>query len=267
MDKIRCRLCEKEYEDKEMSDEHYPAHSVGNDDIVQLNIVKLFDVMMGENSDFKRYITQEQEKGMPLKESLDSFFDNELAESIYPKGRTARTLCQNCNRFLGKYDEAYLKFYDVDGDPKKVKGFQYKTKLQIIKAIFAKFLSIPEAKDKKFDFIDFIRNPEETEYRGKWSLYFVKRDASTDLMGLSDIPTGKIDWDLDGKKIVYELSDDKFIFNLLNFEKHDQFVMNNIFDILSSYKLVEGCHDATGGYHGQLALTRLFKGMGNNPEE
>ena len=51
MDKIRCRLCEKEYEDKEMSDEHYPAHSVGNDDIVQLNIVKLFDVMMGENSD------------------------------------------------------------------------------------------------------------------------------------------------------------------------------------------------------------------------
>ena len=37
MDKIRCRLCEKEYEDKEMSDEHYPAHSVGNDDIVQLN--------------------------------------------------------------------------------------------------------------------------------------------------------------------------------------------------------------------------------------
>ena len=106
-----------------------------------------------------------------------------MAESIYPKGRTARTLCQNCNRFLGKYDEAYLKFYDVDGDPKKVKGFQYKTKLQIIKAIFAKFLSIPEAKDEKFDFIDFIRNPEETEYRGKWSLYFVKRDASTDLMG------------------------------------------------------------------------------------
>ena len=70
---------------------------------------------------------------------MDSFFDNELAESIYPRGRTARTLCQKCNRFLGKYDEAYLKFYDMDGDPKRAKGFQQKTKIQIIKAIYVKF--------------------------------------------------------------------------------------------------------------------------------
>ena len=77
-------------------------------------------------------------------------------------------------------------------------------------------------------------------------------------MCLSDIQTGKIDWDLDGKKIVYELSDDKFIFNLLNFQKHDEFIMNNIFDILGTYTLIEGCHDASGGYHGQMALARVF---------
>lgn len=262
MDRICCRLCEKYFEDKEMSDEHYPARSVGNDDIVQLDIVKLFDTMMGENIDFKRFFAKEQQKGKTLKESFEFFFDSELAESIYPRGRTARTLCQKCNRFLGRYDEAYLKFYDVGGNPKSVKGFQQKTKIQIIKAIYAKFLSIPEAIDENFDFLDFLRDPEATEYHGKWSLFFVKRDFSTDLMGLSDIQTGKIDWDLDGKKIVYELSDDKFIFNLLNFQKHDEFIMNNIFDILGTYTLIEGCHDASGGYHGQMALTRVFSHTG-----
>ena len=33
--KITYVSLQKEYEDKEMSDEHYPAHSVGNDDIVR----------------------------------------------------------------------------------------------------------------------------------------------------------------------------------------------------------------------------------------
>ena len=90
----------------------------------------------------------------------------------------------------------------------------------------------------------------------------MKRDVSTDLMGLSDIQTRKTDWNHDGKKIVYELSDDKFIFNLLNFQKQDEFIMNNIFDILGTHTLIEGCHDVSGGYHEQLALARVFSCIG-----
>lgn len=42
-----------------MSDEHYPTHSVGNNDIMQLDIVKLFDTMLGENENFTRFIANE----------------------------------------------------------------------------------------------------------------------------------------------------------------------------------------------------------------
>ena len=78
---------------------------------------------------------------------------------------------------------------------------------------------------------------------------------STDIMGLKDIGTGKITFD---EGVVYELSDDKFIFNLLNFPKHPCFNMTNIFDILDKrYKLIEEVGE-DGGYHGQLMMTRLF---------
>lgn len=179
---------------------------------------------------------------------------------MYPKGRTARTLCRKCNTFLGKYDEAYKKFFDEDGNPKKIKGFQHQTKLKIIKAIFAKFLSIPETQqEKNFDFLDFLRNEDVNSYTGKWKLYFIKRDLSTDLLGLADIGTGKIDWDMDGKRIVYELSDEKFIFTLLNFEKHEAFKMNSIFDIMKeNYKLVVGVDDS-GGYHGNILLSKFMR--------
>lgn len=62
----------------------------------------------------------------------------------------------------------------------------------------------------------------ETKYSGKWKLYFIKRDFSTDLLGLNDIGTGKATFD---EGIVYELSDDRFIFNLMNFEKHSCFML------------------------------------------
>ena len=39
----RCRLCGKEYPYSEMSEEHYPAKSVGNDDVIAFDIVKLFE--------------------------------------------------------------------------------------------------------------------------------------------------------------------------------------------------------------------------------
>lgn len=70
------------------------------------------------------------------------------------------------------------------------------------------------------------------------------------MIGLSDISTGKIDWNEDGKMIVLELSDDKFIFNLCNFDKSPEFEMNNIFDITKkNYSLVTGIHGNTGSLH------------------
>lgn len=260
--KVQCRLCEQYFNDEDMSEEHYPAHSVGNDDIIELDLTKFMDTLMGDNPELKEAISAAIKNGEDPKECADKYFDQHLAKDLYPKGRTARTLCRKCNTFLGKYDEAYKKFYSEDGDPKKVKGFQKQTKIQIVKAIFAKFLSIPEAQDIHFDFLDFIRNPEEMEYHGAWKLYFIKRDYSTDLIGLSDIPTGKIDWNGDGKMIVFELSDDKFIFNLCNFEKSPEFEMNDIFDVMEkNYSLVTGIHGNKGSFHENFIMTRIFKRM------
>ena len=184
-----------------------------------------------------------------------NIFDTQLSTSLFPKGRTARTLCRKCNTFLGKYDEAYLRFFNLDGTPKSINGFQQHTKYQIIKAIYAKFLSIPEAAGEAFDFIDFIRDDDSTVYNGNWNIYFVKRDFSSDLLGMKDIRTGKITFD---EGVVYELSDDKFIFNLMNFPKHSCFEMTNLFDILKkNYKLVEGVGES-GGYHAQVFMSSIF---------
>ena len=75
-------------------------------------------------------------------------------------------------------------------------------------------------------------------------------------MGMMDIGTGKLEYE---EGVVYELSDEKFIYNLMNFEKHSCFEMTNIFDILNrNYQLVEGV-GSDGGYHGQILMSRLFE--------
>ena len=38
----KCKLCGLTFLDSEMSEEHYPAKSVGNDDIVAVNIADIF---------------------------------------------------------------------------------------------------------------------------------------------------------------------------------------------------------------------------------
>lgn len=96
--------------------------------------------------------------------------DSQLTTSLYPKGRTARTLCRKCNTFLGKYDKAYLRFFDLDGNPKAIKGFQRQIKYQVIKAICVKFLSLLETQNEKFDFVDFVRDENETSYNGNFIL-------------------------------------------------------------------------------------------------
>lgn len=252
-DKYRCKLCNNEYFEEKMSEEHYPARSTGNEDIVALDLVKMIDTMQSEN--MYTEVSDRLRFGETFEQITDNVFDTRLSKPLYPNGRTARTLCQKCNTFLGKYDEAYLKFFNCDGNPKTIKGFQLLTKYQIIKAIYAKFLSVPEAVDEKFDFIDFIKDDKSTNYTGTWQLYFVKRDFSSDLLGLKDIGTGKAEFK---EGVVYEMSDDKFIFNLMNFPKHSCFDMTNIFDILNkNYTVVEGV-GKDGGYHAQIMMSRLL---------
>ena len=253
-----CKLCGKSFADNEMSYEHYPAKSTGNNDIVKMDIVKMFD--MFQSGEMKKRIQEGLSAGKTLEEVSGEIFDQDLSESLYPIGRTARTLCRECNTFLGKYDEAYLKFFNAEGEPKAIKGFQRNTKIHIIKSIFGKFLSVPEAADEQFDFISFLRNENLEKYNGKWHLYFVKRDLSSDLLGFAEIETGKGQYD---KGVVYELTDDKFIFDLMDFEKHESFEMNNIFDILDKdYQLITGVGN-DGGYHAGMVMGRIFRQITN----
>lgn len=251
--KLKCKLCGKFFDDEEMSEEHYPARSVGNEDIVAFNIAKALDSLQSE--EMRERIGNKLSNGEDIEQISGDIFDKELAEPLYPRGRTARTLCRKCNTFLGKYDEAYLKFFSLDGEAKEIKGFSKNTKLHIIKSIFGKFISIPEAKNEEFDFLDFLKDELATEYFGRWKIYFVKRDFSSDIMGMKDIGTGKVEFE---EGVIYELSDDKFIYNLMNFEKHSCFEMTNLFDILKKdYILVKGV-GRDGGYHAQILMTRLF---------
>lgn len=250
----KCRLCEQLFSESEMSEEHYPAKCVGNNDIIALDFIKMMDSL--QSGKVFSEVAKGLESGKDPKDAAEKYFDDKLAKPLYPNGRTARTLCRKCNTFLGKYDEAYQKFFDADGQSRIINGFQAQTKIQIIKALYAKFLSVPEAQEEKFDFLNFVRDTSCVEYTGKWHLYFVKRDFSSDLMGLKDIGTGKLDFD---EGVVYELSDDKFIFDLMNFEKHSCFEMTDIFDIRNkNYKLIEGV-GASGGYHAQILMQCLFR--------
>lgn len=258
----RCKLCGMLFPDSEMSEEHYPARSVGNNDVVKIDIVAMLDMLMSQEK--MSNISKEIQKGRSLESIAEHVFDSNLAIPLFPKGRTSKTLCRTCNTFLGKYDEAYLKFFSFDGNPERIRGFQKQTKLQIIKSIFGKFLSVPEAMDESFDFIEFVKDTSATTYSGKWRLFFVRRTFNSDVIGLKDIGTGKSDFN---EGVVYELSDEKFIFNLMNFEKHSCFEMTNIFDILNkNYRLVDGV-SKDGGYHAQILISRLLSESNNLPIE
>ncbi|EGO2744010.1 hypothetical protein DSH65_16030 [Enterococcus faecalis] len=254
-EKKQCVLCHQYFKNSDMSEEHYPAKSTGNDDIVALDFVKMIDSMM--SGEVNKHIYDPQNKGISIEEISGDYFDNELSYSLYPKGRTTRSLCRSCNTFLGKYDEAYKKFFDNEGDPTIIKGFQILTKLKIVKAIYAKFLSVPECKGWEFDFINFLRDEKAEIYNGKWQVYCLKRDYSTDMMGLGSLETGKMDWN---EGVIFELSDEKFIFHLMNFDPHECYKSMNMMDILGkNYKLVSG-QEVQGGYHGQFMIQKMFEG-------
>lgn len=243
-----------------MSEEHYPAKSTGNDDIVALDFGKMIDSIRSGKIIEKLF--QQDNQGKTLKEVSSNFFDKELSHSLYPKGRTTRSLCRECNTFFGKYDEAYKKLYDNDGSSSIIKGYQKQTRLKISKDIFAKFLSVPECKGWKFDFVDFLNNENQAEYKGKWKLYCIKRDYSTDMLGLSHLATGELVYD---EGTIFELSDAKFIFHLMDFESHEGYTSLNMLDLLNkTYTLVNGSDLHDGGYHGQLMIQEIFNSMSEN---
>ena len=160
--KCRCKLCGALFKDSDMSEEHYPARSTGNDDIVALDIIKMFESLRSSKVHYE--IEKRLAAGEKLEDITGNILDTQLTKSLYRKGRTARTLCRKCNTFLGKYDKSYLRFFDLDGNPKAIKGFQRQTKYQIIKAIYAKFISLPETQDEEFDFLDLALSQQMVDF-------------------------------------------------------------------------------------------------------
>ena len=65
-----------------MSEEHYPARSVGNDDIVAVDLAKTIDMLL--SNEIKNKIINRVENGENLKQVSDDLFDNELATPLYP---------------------------------------------------------------------------------------------------------------------------------------------------------------------------------------
>lgn len=76
----RCLLCEKEYSYNEMSEEHYPARSTGNEDIVAFNVVKMFDSFMSKG--IIDEINKRIRSGMSYSDATEDYFDKELAIDI-----------------------------------------------------------------------------------------------------------------------------------------------------------------------------------------
>ena len=162
--KYRCVLCQSYCKYSKMSEEHYPAKSVGNFDIVNFDLIKSIEFTI--SPEINKIIQLRINKGERKDDVLSEIFDTHLATDLYPKGRTSRSLCIKCNTFLGTYDESYKKFFMIDGNPQKLKGFQEHTKLEIVKSIFGKFLSIPETKNEKFEKQKSIDNADGTGSAG-----------------------------------------------------------------------------------------------------
>ena len=84
-----------------MSEEHYPARSTGNDDIVALDIIKMFESL--RSSKVHSEIEKRLAVGEKLEDITGNILDTQLTKSLYPKGRTARTLCRKCNTFYTRH--------------------------------------------------------------------------------------------------------------------------------------------------------------------
>ena len=70
---FRCRLCGKLFNDRDMSEEHYPARNTGNNDIVELDIVKLFDTF--QSDELRSEIIQRLNNGEKFEDITGEIFD------------------------------------------------------------------------------------------------------------------------------------------------------------------------------------------------
>ena len=72
-DKYVCKLCNKQYKNDEMSEEHYPAKSVGNDDIGKFDLTKFIDIF--DSKSIKEDIYQKL-KEYPFQHRFPLFHQN-----------------------------------------------------------------------------------------------------------------------------------------------------------------------------------------------
>lgn len=89
----KCRLCGGSFKEEDMSDEHYPARSVGNEDIVGLDLIKLFDFLMSNGS--LSEIRSRIDAGDSIQEVASDIFDSKLSTPLFPDGRTAKHYVEN----------------------------------------------------------------------------------------------------------------------------------------------------------------------------
>lgn len=85
----KCRLCGDYFSDSEMSEEHYPARNTGNEDIVAVDLGKMFDTFISENVHAE--IRQKLDNGQTLESIAGDIFDSQLATSLFPKGITSKS--------------------------------------------------------------------------------------------------------------------------------------------------------------------------------
>ena len=66
-----------------MSEEHYPARSTGNDDIVALDIIKMFESL--QSPKVHSEIQKRLASGEKLEDITGNILDTQLTKSLYPK--------------------------------------------------------------------------------------------------------------------------------------------------------------------------------------
>ena len=76
----RCKLCGMEFSEAEMSEEHYPARSTGNDDVVALDFVKMMDSFL--STEIQAEIRSRLANGEKIEEITGDIFDTRLSIPI-----------------------------------------------------------------------------------------------------------------------------------------------------------------------------------------
>ena len=93
-----CRLCRRRFTYDEMSEEHYPAKSTGNNDIVELDLVKLIDTFQSGIAQQK--IKKQVELGHAVEDAAGKYFDEELTNTYIRKDAHLELFVDDAIHFL-----------------------------------------------------------------------------------------------------------------------------------------------------------------------